>query len=310
MLEQAARRADEQELDSRMEKQILVAGVGNAWLGDDGFGGAVIRGLEQRELPSGVKVKDFGSGGLDLAYEVMRGYHALVLIDVSKQGGEPGTLYVIEPDPDEIAGGDRGRRGAQPPRHGPGHGPALRQGGARLAGQGRRRRLRAGRRRGDRDGADARGRRRRSRTRSTWCWRSSPAPVRRGLPRRGQLMHELSLSSAIIDTVLRHAEGRRVSSDRDERSAACARSSPTRSPSTSRSSPATRSPRARSWSCELIDGLMRCSSCANEWDPAPPPAEEEEQVMVLPAVPLPGVPGARRRGAAGRGVRGGVHNRR
>ena len=45
---------------------------------------------------------DFGTGGLDLAYEVMRGYDALVLVDVSRQGGEPGTLYVIEPDPDEI----------------------------------------------------------------------------------------------------------------------------------------------------------------------------------------------------------------
>lgn len=105
MLEQAARRASERELDARMEKQILVAGVGNAWLGDDGFGGAVAEGLERRELPSGVRVMDFGSGGLDLAYEVMRGYHALVLIDVSKQGGNPGSLYVIEPDPDEIEGG-------------------------------------------------------------------------------------------------------------------------------------------------------------------------------------------------------------
>ncbi len=105
MLEQAARRAEEQELDSRMEKQILVAGVGNAWLGDDGFGGVVSKRLEERELPSGVRVMDFGSGGLDLAYEVMKGYHALVLIDVSKQGGKPGSLYVIEPDPDEIAGG-------------------------------------------------------------------------------------------------------------------------------------------------------------------------------------------------------------
>lgn len=105
MLEQAARRASERELDARMEKQILVAGVGNAWLGDDGFGGAVAAGLEQRELPGGVRVMDFGSGGLDLAYEVMRGYHALVLIDVSEQGGEPGTLYVIEPDPDEVEGG-------------------------------------------------------------------------------------------------------------------------------------------------------------------------------------------------------------
>jgi hydrogenase maturation protease len=105
LLEQAARRASEIELDARMEKQILVAGVGNAWLGDDGFGGAVIKRLEQRKLPSGVQVMDFGSGGLDLAYEVMRGYHALLLIDISEQGGEPGTLYVLEPDPDEIEGG-------------------------------------------------------------------------------------------------------------------------------------------------------------------------------------------------------------
>ena len=81
------------------EKQILVAGVGNAWMQDDGFGSEVAQRLERRELPSGVTVMDFGSGGLDLAYEIMRGYHALVLIDVSRQGGEPGTLYVIEPDP-------------------------------------------------------------------------------------------------------------------------------------------------------------------------------------------------------------------
>jgi hydrogenase maturation protease len=105
LLEQAARQAEERELDARMEKQILVAGVGNAWLGDDGFGGVVIKRLEQRKLPSGVQVMDFGSGGLDLAYEVMRGYHALLLIDISEQGGEPGTLYVLEPDPDEIEGG-------------------------------------------------------------------------------------------------------------------------------------------------------------------------------------------------------------
>ena len=79
--------------------QILVAGIGNAWLRDDGFGGQVAARLEQLDLPEGVSVFDFGSGGLDLAYEVMRGYHALVLVDVSKQGGEPGTLYVMEPDP-------------------------------------------------------------------------------------------------------------------------------------------------------------------------------------------------------------------
>ena len=50
-------------------------------------------------------VADFGTGGLDLAYEVMRGYDALVLVDVSRQGGEPGTLYVMEVEPESIEGG-------------------------------------------------------------------------------------------------------------------------------------------------------------------------------------------------------------
>ena len=81
---------------------ILVAGIGNAWLRDDGFGGAVARALEQRELPESVAVMDAGTGGLDLAYEVMRGFDALVLLDVSRQGGEPGTLYVMDVDEDSI----------------------------------------------------------------------------------------------------------------------------------------------------------------------------------------------------------------
>jgi hydrogenase maturation protease len=51
-----------------------------------------------------VSVFDFGSGGLDLAYEVMRGYHALVLVDVSRQGGQPGTLYVMEPEEQDFEG--------------------------------------------------------------------------------------------------------------------------------------------------------------------------------------------------------------
>ena len=81
-------------------RKILIAGVGNAWLRDDGFGGEVARRLEALELPEGVAVMDAGTGGLDLAYEVMRGYDALVILDVSRQGGEPGTLYVMEPDED------------------------------------------------------------------------------------------------------------------------------------------------------------------------------------------------------------------
>jgi hydrogenase maturation protease len=85
-------------------EQILVAGIGNAWLRDDGFGGAVAARLSERELPDGVTVLDFGSGGLDLAYEVMRGYDGLILVDVSRQGGEPGTLYVMEVDADGVDG--------------------------------------------------------------------------------------------------------------------------------------------------------------------------------------------------------------
>jgi hydrogenase maturation protease len=92
-------------MSPRRERQILVAGVGNAWLADDGFGGEVVKRLLEEKLPSGVTVLDFGTGGLDLAYEVMRGYDGLVLVDVSRQGGEPGTLYLVEPDPEEIAGG-------------------------------------------------------------------------------------------------------------------------------------------------------------------------------------------------------------
>jgi hydrogenase maturation protease len=84
---------------------VLIAGIGNAWLKDDGFGGEVIKSLTGRELPDDVVVLDFGTGGLDLAYEVMRGYDALILVDVSRQGGDPGTLYLLEPDRDEIAAG-------------------------------------------------------------------------------------------------------------------------------------------------------------------------------------------------------------
>jgi hydrogenase maturation protease len=84
---------------------ILVAAVGNLWLGDDGFAGEVAKRLRRRGLPDDVAVADFGTGGLDLAYEVMRGYDALVLVDVTRQGGEPGTLYVMEVDPDSIETG-------------------------------------------------------------------------------------------------------------------------------------------------------------------------------------------------------------
>ena len=87
------------------EPRILVAGVGNAWLRDDGFGGEVARRLSEIDLGPTVAVMDAGTGGLDLAYEVMRGYDALVILDTSRQGGEPGTLYVMEPDEQSVQAG-------------------------------------------------------------------------------------------------------------------------------------------------------------------------------------------------------------
>lgn len=90
---------------SKRPKRVLIAGIGNAWQRDDGFGSEVARRLEGRELPDGIAVIDFGTGGLDLAYQVMYGYDGLLMIDVSRQGGSPGTLYVIEVDEDEVPGG-------------------------------------------------------------------------------------------------------------------------------------------------------------------------------------------------------------
>src|SRR6201995_2815651 len=87
---------------ARPTKQILVAGIGTAWMKDGGFGSAVVQLLSQRALPAGVSVVDFGTGGLDLAYEGMRGYDGLILVDISRQGGPPGTLYVVEGDPNHV----------------------------------------------------------------------------------------------------------------------------------------------------------------------------------------------------------------
>ncbi len=87
-------------------RSILVAGIGNVFLGDDGFGVEVARRLAQRELPAGVKVADFGIRGMDLAYELQEDYDAAVLVDAVPRGQAPGTLYVIEPElggsPDSI----------------------------------------------------------------------------------------------------------------------------------------------------------------------------------------------------------------
>jgi hydrogenase maturation protease len=82
-----------------MSARVLVAGVGNIFLGDDGFGVAVAERLGGVELPEGVRVADFGIRGVHLAYELLDGYQTAILIDATPRGGEPGTVYVIEPEP-------------------------------------------------------------------------------------------------------------------------------------------------------------------------------------------------------------------
>jgi hydrogenase maturation protease len=85
-------------------RTVLIAGIGNMFLADDGFGVEVARLLAQRELPAGVKVADFGIRGMDLAYELQEDYDAAILVDAVPRGGVPGTLYVIEPDPAQAEG--------------------------------------------------------------------------------------------------------------------------------------------------------------------------------------------------------------
>ena len=79
-------------------RTILIAGIGNLFLGDDGFGVEVVRRLLAEALPAGGEVVDFGIRGMDLAYALQKPYAAVVMVDAAPGGGAPGTLYVIEPD--------------------------------------------------------------------------------------------------------------------------------------------------------------------------------------------------------------------
>lgn len=82
----------------RGTKRILIACIGNIFLGDDGFGVEVARRLMNRGYPEGVQVRDFGIRGMDLAYTLLDDYDSLVLVDAVPRGSPPGTLYLIEPD--------------------------------------------------------------------------------------------------------------------------------------------------------------------------------------------------------------------
>lgn len=74
--------------------RILVACMGNILRGDDGFGVEVARELEERELPSGVDVREVGISGVSMAQDLLEGFDALVLVDAMERHADPGTVFV------------------------------------------------------------------------------------------------------------------------------------------------------------------------------------------------------------------------
>lgn len=95
---------EEQRQSKTIQKpRILVAGIGNIFLGDDGFGVEVARLLATENLPASVRVADFGIRGFDLAFALQDGYETTILIDAFPHGNAPGTVYVVEPDLDDPA---------------------------------------------------------------------------------------------------------------------------------------------------------------------------------------------------------------
>src|ERR1700744_2932570 len=87
-----------------MSRGILIAGIGNIFLGDDGFGVEVAHRLGGECLPQGVRVVDFGTRGLHLAFELLdHPDHTTILVDAAPRGGDAGTVYLIEPDLAQLA---------------------------------------------------------------------------------------------------------------------------------------------------------------------------------------------------------------
>jgi hydrogenase maturation protease len=87
-----------------MASRILVAGIGNIFLGDDAFGCEAVWRLATRNLPQSVQVMDFGIRGLDLTFALLQDYKAFILVDAVPRGGPPGTLYKIEVDMSTVEG--------------------------------------------------------------------------------------------------------------------------------------------------------------------------------------------------------------
>jgi hydrogenase maturation protease len=94
--------------------RVLVAGVGNIFLGDDGFGPEAARRLAARPLPAGVRVVDYGIRGMHLAYDLLEGYDTLVILDAVARGGSPGEVVLLEVGEDDLGSGDFDAHGMEP----------------------------------------------------------------------------------------------------------------------------------------------------------------------------------------------------
>jgi hydrogenase maturation protease len=99
-----------------MSGRLLIAGVGNIFLGDDGFGVEVANRLTSVDLPEWVDVADYGIRGMHLAYDLAGGYNSAILLDATARGGAPGMIYVVEPDLESpmAAAGDEAALAANP----------------------------------------------------------------------------------------------------------------------------------------------------------------------------------------------------
>ena len=93
-------------------RRVLVAGVGNLFFTDDGFGPEAARQLALHEVPDGVRVTDYGIRGMHLALDLLDGWDRLILLDLLPPKGRPGTVHIVEIDPNAVGGALRRTRTA------------------------------------------------------------------------------------------------------------------------------------------------------------------------------------------------------
>jgi hydrogenase maturation protease len=100
-------RSESRTQPAAQKPRILIAGIGNIFMGDDAFGVEVLKRLAMRQLPESVRLVDFGIRGFDLVYALQDGYETTILVDACSQGHRPGTVFVIEPDLESMQGSEQ-----------------------------------------------------------------------------------------------------------------------------------------------------------------------------------------------------------